>query len=147
MANNIAQEPNDLIIIIEESCNIELVISDSNIIKDIIVTEESKTNVIIEQQQSFEIFPVAAPVALQGERGYSGYSGYSGQSIRGTSGYSGVPGPAGPVGISGISGYSGSGTNDHSLLQNLDYESSGHSGFQKAMTWDEDFKAYLIDRP
>jgi len=33
---------------------------------------------------------------------------------------------------------------DHSLLENLDYENSGHTGFQKKLEYDCDFKAYEI---
>ena len=33
----------------------------------------------------------------------------------------------------------------HSNLEELDYESSGHTGFQKELVYDGDLKCYLID--
>ena len=33
---------------------------------------------------------------------------------------------------------------DHNHLTNLDYESSGHTGFQKKLEWDTDLKIYWI---
>jgi len=42
---------------------------------------------------------------------------------------------------------SGVGVVDHSKLQNLDYASAGHTGFQKELIWDEDLISYLIARP
>jgi len=38
----------------------------------------------------------------------------------------------------------GAGSNDHSLLSNLDFESSGHIGFQKELIYDVALKCYLI---
>ena len=64
--SNIVQELNKLTIIIEDIGGVE---------------------VAVERQPELQIFPVPAPVALQGESGYSGYSG-----INGTSGYVGTAG-------------------------------------------------------
>lgn len=81
---------------------------------------------------------------------YGGQSGYSGYSGSGSSGYSGWSGKSGYSGIgvsgySGWSGYSGSGTTDHALLTHRDYDSAGHTGFQKQLIWDEAYLAYLIE--
>jgi len=40
---------------------------------------------------------------------------------------------------------SGNGTNNHNQLSNLDYENAGHTGFQKSLVYDADFKAYEIE--
>lgn len=84
-----------------------------------------------------------------GEKGQIGLSGYSGSGISGYSGYSGVSGyfgMSGYSGQSGISGYSGKpGPSNHQDLLNLDFENSGHIGFQKTLIWDEHFGAYLVN--
>lgn len=48
-------------------------------------------------------------------------------------------------GISGFSGGGPGGTTDHSALTNLDYESSGHTGFQKKMNFDTQLGCYLVE--
>jgi len=35
-------------------------------------------------------------------------------------------------------------SSNHASLNNLDYENSGHSGFQKELQFDEKYKCYLI---
>ena len=46
-------------------------------------------------------------------------------------------------GIRDISG-GGLGTNDHALLNNLDYSNAGHTNFQKKINYIPEFKAYEI---
>jgi hypothetical protein len=56
--------------------------------------------------------------------------------------------PFGKSGYSGFSGYSGvisEAENDHSLLSNLDFEDSGHINFQKKLTWEQAYLAFLIN--
>lgn len=57
-------------------------------------------------------------------------------------GTQGIQGPIGPTGATGATGPAGS--NDHSLLQNLDFDSAGHTGFQRELIYIPDFKAYEI---
>ena len=40
----------------------------------------------------------------------------------------------------------GSGTMNHASLNNLDFENSGHEGFQKKIGWDDDYNSFLIDK-
>ena len=39
------------------------------------------------------------------------------------------------------------GTADHAALIHLGYVESGHTGFQRELVWDDDYNAYLIERP
>lgn len=55
----------------------------------------------------------------------------------------GVVGPTGPTGPRGPTGATG--PSDHAELSNLDYENSGHTGFQKTLVYDSAFKAYEIE--
>jgi len=73
-----------------------------------------------------------------GPTGYTGYTGYTGapSTVTGYTGYTGYVGGTGPT------GYTGPGTLDHSELDNLDYESSGHTGFQRKLEYDSDYKCY-----
>ena len=34
---------------------------------------------------------------------------------------------------------------NHALLKNLEFEKSGHIGFQKQLEYDEDLKCYLVE--
>jgi len=45
----------------------------------------------------------------------------------------------------GSQGLKGDGTTDHSQLSNLDYVHSGHSDFQKKLTYVSEYKAYLVE--
>lgn len=45
----------------------------------------------------------------------------------------------------GEQGLKGDGTTDHSQLSNLDYAHSGHSDFQKKLTYVSEYKAYLVE--
>jgi len=44
-------------------------------------------------------------------------------------------------------GCSGVGTSNHAALTNLDYDNANHTGFQKKIDWDEDYNAFLVDKP
>ena len=35
---------------------------------------------------------------------------------------------------------------NHASLSNLDYDNSGHSGFQRKMTWEDDYKSYVVEK-
>lgn len=85
--NNMANSSNDaeLIIIIDENFIDVKVIS--NVLN--IVVEPLEVNVVVNEDQNLDVFPVAAPTALQGEMGLSGYSGIG---LSGYSGYSGQDG-------------------------------------------------------
>ena len=66
--------------------------------------------------------------------------------ISGRNGASGSTGPTGPIGPTGSAGPTGpTGTNDHSALSNLDYDNAGHTGFQKKLTYNADYKAYEVE--
>ena len=53
---------------------------------------------------------------------------------QGLKGDKGATGPTGPAG-----------TTDHALLEHLDYANSGHTNFQKKLTYDVDYGAYLVE--
>jgi len=36
-------------------------------------------------------------------------------------------------------------SSNHALLENLEFEKSGHIGFQKQLEYDEDLKCYLVE--
>ena len=44
-------------------------------------------------------------------------------------------------------GSSGVGTTNHAQLTNLDYDNANHTGFQKKIDYDEDYRSFLIDKP
>lgn len=44
----------------------------------------------------------------------------------------------------GEQGLKGDGTMDHSLLNNLNYDNAGHTGFQKVLIYIPSYKAYEI---
>lgn len=149
---------NDNTLIINENSPVTyfVEISDkSEVITTSLVTETALV-LSVQEQEDISVISNSTEVELtilsgakgdQGESGYSGFSGFSGQS--GYSGYSGVSGyfgMSGYSGQSGISGYSGKpGPSNHQDLVNLDFENSGHTGFQKTLIWDEHFGAYLIN--
>jgi hypothetical protein len=58
---------------------------------------------------------------------------FSDQGLKGDKGATGATGPA------------GSAATDHSLLSNLDYAHAGHTGFQKALSYVTEYKAYLVE--
>jgi len=67
-------------------------------------------------------------------------------AMNGGGGTIGPTGPTGPQGEDGATGPSGpGGTTVHSDLSNLEYENAGHTGFQKALTYEQYYKAYEID--
>lgn len=70
-------------------------------------------------------------------------SGY----IPGPIGPTGPQGPTGPKGDTGVAGPTGpgGGITNHSELNQMDYESSGHTGFQKKLVYNEFFKAYEVE--
>jgi len=57
----------------------------------------------------------------------------------------GLKGDKGATGATGATGAVGPGTTDHSLLSNLDYATSGHTNFQKKLTYVTEYKAYSIE--
>ena len=52
----------------------------------------------------------------------------------------GLKGDKGATGATGAAG-----TTDHDLLSNLDYANSGHTNFQKKLTYVTEYKAYSIE--
>ena len=49
-------------------------------------------------------------------------------------------------GLKGDKGATGpAGTTDHALLSNLDFDNSGHIGFQKKLIYDPSYKAYFVE--
>jgi hypothetical protein len=44
-------------------------------------------------------------------------------------------------------GCGGTGTSNHAALTNLDYDNANHTGFQKKIDWDDDYNAFLVDKP
>ena len=44
----------------------------------------------------------------------------------------------------GEQGLKGDGTMDHSLLNNLDYNNAGHTGFQSKLEYISEYKAYEV---
>jgi hypothetical protein len=55
----------------------------------------------------------------------------------GDQGLMGPMGPTGPVGPGG--------TTNHALLTNLEYDHANHVGFQKALTYIPEYKAYELE--
>jgi len=52
----------------------------------------------------------------------------------------------GSQGLKGDKGATGpAGTTNHALLSNLDYANSGHTNFQKKLTYVTEYKAYSIE--
>jgi hypothetical protein len=52
----------------------------------------------------------------------------------------------GSQGLKGDKGATGpAGTTNHALLSNLDFDNSGHIGFQKKLIYDPSYKAYLVE--
>lgn len=41
----------------------------------------------------------------------------------------------------------GVGTENHAALTNLDYDNANHTGFQKKIDWDDNYNAFLVDKP
>lgn len=99
---------------------------------------------VVPQPDGTGVLRIQLEGSVSGYSGFSGYSGASGASGMGYSGFSGYSGASGFSGASGLSGYSGTAT-DHASLTNLGYSESNHSGFQKELIWDGDYKAYLIE--
>ena len=57
----------------------------------------------------------------------------------------GLKGDKGATGATGATGSVGPGTTDHSLLSNLDYANSGHTNFQKKLTYVSEYGAFLVE--
>jgi hypothetical protein len=74
---------------------------------------------------------------LTGPRGLTGPTGYIGHD-----GATGATGPAGSPG--GATGATGPSITNHALLSNLDYDSAGHTDFQRQLDYDPAFRAYLV---
>lgn len=51
----------------------------------------------------------------------------------------------GVSGYSGVSGQNAEGTTNHAALTNLDYDTSGHTGFQKKMVFDLQLGCYTVE--
>ena len=58
------------------------------------------------------------------------------QGLKGATGATGATGPTGPTGPAGSS--------DHALLTHLDYDSAGHTGFQKKLLYIPAYHAYEV---
>lgn len=129
MANKVIVNPTeDITVIIEEAPKTQVIVEKSQTLQVVVaapptinvtVEETPDVKVVIEKTPSLEVFPVAAPVLLQG---YSGYSGFAG-----VSGYSGLKGESGSTGLPGYSGWSGAGvpsggTSGQVLIKNSAYD-------------------------
>ena len=60
-------------------------------------------------------------------------------------GPTGATGPKGDTGATGQTGPTGATASDHASLTNLDYDNSGHTGFQKKLVYDPAYKCYVVD--
>jgi hypothetical protein len=95
------------------------------------INDEPKIKIHIHDEPTIKI--KFTEQGLKGDKGATGATGAN--SI--------VPGPTGPTGSIGPTGPAG--TTDHALLSNLDFDNSGHIGFQKKMIYDPDYKTYLVE--
>ena len=100
----------------------------------------------MENKQIHIKFVDAQAIRIKLHEGVAGAIGTTGAT--GTTGaQSTVPGTTGAIGSTGATGTTGAatGTMDHALLSNLDYNNSNHIGFQKSLTFVPNYKAYEIE--